>query len=491
LRSTPSKGESEMHEQRRKNVETMRHALVALLSGAVLWAMPAHAQTRFQWPDTSAHVARYSTMEDCLAADERVKESVARRVELTQWRDTIVQNPREALEPQPAAITQTASQCAARFAEAKVDIHDFAPGVKLFLAAGRDSDAAALVARRIAAVPEKHARERGVVVDSAVGFYLDARPKRLEPAEDLLLHRARSSSDRVERLKTYSTLMIATRDAGDTARARRAARWVVDVADSLTLAERQSDEFERLSDGNGGQILVYDALDELTGFKTRMDSLRKSTLAYATLERGNWSLATGERPEALQMPIGVKAAPLAADYWYPASAGSAPRPTPGHTTLIVFLEHTGCIGQGSSDNAAPESQCVARMAEVRRLALRFPTLEIDIVMSTHGQFMYLPPTTPAEEAVLIKNWVDAHQVPGAVLGVTNTQFWRLPEPDSRRIDKDMPNTTHYSFGKSWKVGSGSMFLVDSEGIIADAWRVREEELGQFIEVLLDRQHKGN
>ena len=34
-----------------------------------------------------------------------------------------------------------------------------------------------------------------------------------------------------------------------------------------------------------------------------------------------------------------------------------------------------------------------------------------------------------------------------------------------------------------------MFLVDSEGIIADAWRLREEELGQFIEVLLNREHR--
>jgi hypothetical protein len=284
--------------------------------------------------------------------------------------------------------------------------------------------------------------------------------------------------------------MIATRDAGDTVRAKRAARWVVDVADSLTLAERQSIEFEHLADGNGGQFLVFDALDELTGLKARMDSLKKSTLAYTTLERANWSIATGERPEALQIPLGVKAAPLVAEYWYPASAGSAPRPTPGRPTLIAFFEHNRCIDGPSTADAGPAPQCVARMAELRRLALRFPTLEIDIVMSTHGQFMYMPPTTPAEETLLIKDWVDVHKVPGAVLGVTNTPFWRLPEPDSRRIDKDTPNLTHYSFGKSWRAGSGSMFLVDSDGVIADSWRLREDELGQFIEVLLNRQHKG-
>jgi len=480
-----------MRQQGRMRVgRVVSRGLAALVAAAGVRAMPAQAQTKFQWPDTSARVTQYAHMEDCLAADERVKEGVARREELTVWHDTMPQNPREWLVPQPAEVTKTATQCAARFTEEKVDVHDFAPALKLFLAAGRDSDAAALVERRVAAVPAKSPRDRGIVVDSAVDIYLGARPTRLAAAEELLLHRAKSTTDRVQRLKTYATLLLAARNAGDTVRTVRAAKWIVAIADSLTLADRQSDEFERLFDGNGGQLYVYDALDELTGFKTRMDSLRRSTEAYAKLERANWARATGERLDALKIPIGEKAAPLVADTWYPASAGAAPRPTPGHVALIVFLEHTSCIGQPSSDNAGPSPDCVARFAEIRRIAERFPALEIDFVMSTHGQFMYLPPPTPANEAVLIRDWLDAHHVPRAVLGVTSTPFWRLPPPDDRRIDKEKPNFAHYSFGKSWKVGSGSMFLVDSDGLIADAWRLREEELGQFIQVLLDRQHEG-
>ena len=465
---------------------------LAMLAAGMACAMHATAQTRFQWPDTASQVAHYINMEDCLAANERVKASVMRHDELTVWHDTLPQNPREALEPQPAQVTETAKHCAARFVEPKVDVHDFAPALLLFLAAGRDSDAAALVERRVAVVPPKSTRVRGAVVDSAVDIYLSARPSRLAAAEDLLLHRARASTDRVERLKAYAALLRATRNAGDTARSMRAARWVVDVADSLTVAERQSEAFEKLGDGIGGQLLVYDALDELTGFRTRMDSLRRSTVAYAKLERDNWSRATGERPEALQIPIGEKAAGLTADFWYPGTAASAQRPTRGRTALILFLEHASCIGGDASiGDAGPAAPCVARMSEVRRLAERFPTLEVDIVMSTHGQFMYLPPTAPAAEAALIKEWVDAHHVPGAVLGVTSTPFWRLPDPDSRRVDKDRPNYMGYSFGKSWKVGSGSMFLVDSNGIIANAWRLREDELGQFIEVLTHRTDKAN
>lgn len=469
----------------------LRFALALLAPGAVVCTMSASAQTRFTWPDTSEHVAHYTNMENCLAAAGRVHSSVLRREDLTQWRDTFPQNPRESLEPLPAAVSQTATQCAAQFAEAKVDIHDFAPAMQLFLIAGRDSDVAALVQRRVAAVPAKSSRERGAVVDSAVEMYVSAKPSRLEAAEGLLLHRVHTSTDRVERLNTYATMLRASREAGDTTRTIRVARWLVSIADSLTVAERQSDEYERLLNGMGGDLLVYDAIDELTGLKTRMDSLRKSTAAYAALERGNWSRATGERPEALQMPIGQRATPLTADYWFPANAGSSPRPTPGRIALVLFLEHTNCINQPSNDDAGSTAECASRMAEMRRLAKRFPSVEIDIVMSTHGQYMYLPPTAPAEEATLIKQLVDSYQVQGAVLGVTSTSFWRLPEPDARRIDKPRPNNEHYSFGKSWKVGSGSLFLIDKDGVISDAWRVRENELGRFIETLMQRENKGN
>jgi hypothetical protein len=329
------------------------------------------------------------------------------------------------------------------------------------------------------------------VVDSAVEIYVSARPVRLEAAEALLIQRARTSADRIERLRTYASMLRAARDAGDTIRSVRIAKWLVSIADSLTVAERQSDQYERLFDGMSGDMLVYDAIDEITGLKTRMDSLRKSTAAYAALERGNWSIATGERPEALLLPIGHSASALTADFWYPANAGTPARPTRGRVALVLFLEHTDCITDSSYDDAGPAVQCAGRMAELRRLAKRYPEMEIDIIASTHGQFMYLPPTSSTDEAALIKGMVDSYRVDGAVLGITSTSFWRLPPPDDRRIDKDRPNYTHYSFGKSWKVGSGSMFLVDQDGLIADSWRMREDELGQFIEVLLHRQARGN
>jgi len=469
----------------------MRNTVSIALALIVLAALPASAQTRFQWPDTSSRVASYTHVDACVAANRRVYGAFLRRGALSEWRDTMPYDAHQGLEPLPPEVIQTAKRCAARFDVAKIQPREFSNAMELLLDAGRDSDAAALVEHRLAAIPATNRLERGSIVDTAVTIYSFAKPVRLDAADALLLNRAKTTNDRIERLKTYSTMLLASNNVEDSFHSTRAAKLIMGIADSLTVAERQSDEYERMRDGYGGSLLIYDALEYLIGKKTRMDSLRKSTVAYGALDRGLMSKATGERPEALEMPIAQKAAPLTADVWYPASAASTPHPGRGHASLVLFLEHTGCIVEPSTDNAARIPQCAMRLAEVRRLAQRFPNLEIDIVMSTHGQFMYLPPTAPAEEALLIKQLVDSAHIPGAILGVTTTPFWRLPDPDSRRIDKIVPNNANYSFGKTWRVGSGSMFLVDSDGLIAEAWRLREKELGELIELLMQRQTKGN
>jgi len=475
----------------------MRYTVSIALALSALTAMPASAQTRFQWPDTTVHFSRYRYIEDCLAADARVTASIMRRREGTVWLDTMPPNPHEKLEPQPPLLTQAVSQCAERFAVAKVDPRDYAHAMQLFLAAGRDSDATAIVERRLAAAPVKNAIERGAIVDTAVTLYVSARPSRLASAEDLMLRRAKTSTDRVERLKTYATLLLAATYVGDSARAVRAARLVVGVADSLTVAERQSDAFERMRDGQDGSEYVYEALNVLTGMQTRMDSLRKSTAAYVALERAMWPEIAAGRPDiffltSVPMGVGEHTSALSADFWYPGAASSAPHPGRGHPALVLFLDHTNCIALGSTDDAQFGSFCASRLAEVRRLATRFPKIEIDIVMSTHGNFMYLPPTSPVEEAALIKQLIDSTQIPGAIVGVTSTQFSRLPDPDSRRINKELPNNKHYTFeafGKAMPPASESLFLVDSNGLIVGSSMMPEDEMAQFIQVLLERDGK--
>ena len=75
----------------------------------------------------------------------------------------------------------------ARWAPATAPLAEFAPLFTLYLTANRDADAAALLARRLAAVdPKRGDAERTAVIDSVVRISLDAQPVRLAVAESLL-----------------------------------------------------------------------------------------------------------------------------------------------------------------------------------------------------------------------------------------------------------------------------------------------------------------
>jgi hypothetical protein len=466
-------------------VETARAAVRSLAAMApVLFfsASALSAQTRFEWPDTVVRVASYTSVDECLAATERVRAGIKRRRELTVWPDTFPHDPAEALKPEPALVRETAARCATRFVEPTSNLNDFPLLLALYLAAARDSDAAALVARRLAAVPAKSSFARAAVADSAVEVYLNVRPARVAAAEDILLRRARASTDRIQRLKTYYTLMNAAEGLGDTTRAQRAAKWVVSIADSLTQAERESEAFEQLNNGGGGRMVVYEAVNVLTGLPTILASLRESTAAFVALERGAWAKLSGERPEAIPDPVGQHAPALTADFWFPSEAAHAPRPTPGHVALVVFLNPNECDPTDATGDA-PQG-CASELADLRRLSERFPALEITILVATSGNFMYVQPPPPAEEADLIRQWLESYRVKGAVLGVTSTPFWRLPTPDERRMNHDVPNVTNYSFGKTWRPANGSRVLIDEDGLVINAWY--PAAMAQYIDVLLHR-----
>ncbi len=462
--------------------EPSRQLRIVIAGATLSLAAPAAAQTRFEWPDTTVRVAQYTTVEQCLAATNRVRSGLERRDELTVWRDTLPRDPQEAMKPAPEPVTEIAARCAARFTEATASVNDFAPLLRLYLAAGRDADAAALLTRRFAVLSAKATGERAAVGDSAIDILLAARPARLGAAEKLLLDRVHTTTDRIDRIRLYHKLLRAAREDGDTTRSIRAARWLLATADSLTTAERESEKFEKLDDGQSGKTVVFDAMYELTGVAVMVDSLRHSTAALVGLEQGLWAQVTGERPEALPFPIGEHAPELTAEYWFPSQASSSPRPAPGHVSLIVFLDHVGCLRVTPSGDV--NESCAGVLSTLHRLSERFPALEITVATKTHGSYLYVQPPTPAVEADLVRQWLQSYRVRGAVIAVSSTPFWNLPAPDARRIDKDTPNMTSYSFSKSWDPAGA--FLVDQDGIIVSALGFNEQDISRFTDVLLQR-----
>jgi hypothetical protein len=459
----------------------------------VLLARAGQAQTRFEWPTDTVDVTRYTTPEECLAATRRVKIHAQQWGPV--WADTLAFTPERATAPLPPAVLETARRCSARFVAETAPLADFAPLMTLYLLAGRDGEAAIIVRRRLAAVAATALRERAAVLDSALEGYvyvpfgdasLESQPIRLAAAESLLVALTRLPDTALsvsDRMQSAFQLMRAAMNAGDTAALRRVGQVFVDMRARLSAADRRSPFYEAW-----GGMLSYLALNMMHE-RALLDSLRHSTASYVALKRSYWAQASGERPDALQFPIGETAPAIHGDSWFRGGDTSVARPTKGKLALVVYLDYEcrdvswGCAGD---------------YAALRRLALRYPAVEVTVMARTHGYFSTLAPPTPGEEAGVLRQWWQEYQrLPGA-LAVTYTSFWRLDAPDSRRIDHAVANETRYSFGRSWKLQPGMAFLVDQDGIILDAVKLgvrdsfgipdEETHLGQLIDVLLTKRH---
>jgi len=471
-----------------------RLASHAALYVALTLASSAAAQTRFAWPDTTVDVSKYTTVDLCLAAVSRVREGQIALGRLGVWRDTMPYDVQEPLKPLPAPVGQTAARCAARFDARTAKLTDFSQLMQLYLVADRDADSKVILDRRLNAITTKGTHERIAVEDSAVLIYLNVKPRRLDAAEQLLVARARGGADRLDRMSIYFRLMDAARQAGDTVRSRRVAKWIVAVADSLTQDERESDKFTKMGT-DGGNVVVFAAVLEIVGAKTLTDSLRHSTMAMANLMRTMWSQYTKERPEALPFPLGERAPTITGDYWYPREASGEKHPAPGRVSIVEFVDASHLYGACWNDspwNAIPD-YCTANWYSLRRLSERFPGLDITFVLGTRGDFLHAPPPSPAEEAELYHNWIDPYHIKGAVLSATARPFWNLPEPDGRRVDKPAPNSVAYSFGKSFNSdqgsGLGGRYLVDQDGLIVDVFFNEPATIG-FIDALIQRAKAG-
>ncbi|HEY9425537.1 MAG TPA: hypothetical protein VIR34_00145, partial [Gemmatimonadaceae bacterium] len=372
-----------------------------------------------------------------------------------------------------------ARRCSARIAAAAVPRAEFAATLQLFLLAGRDADARTLVERRLAAVKPSAIGERAAVLDTALRAFLGAevvgdpflhpvlaaRPARIEIADSLLgmfdstLARIPGDSLRAESIGAHARFMSEARDAGDTARATVAARHLVTLAragklESSSVYGRAITEFTR-------------AALELIAWPALLDSLRHGTPAYVARLRSDWAKASGERPESYGrfQPAGSIAPPIEADFWFGRDDGAASRPTRGRVALVVFLDQRRCAAQ----------QCFVAYAALHRLAAKYPELEITLVARTHGYLSQVAPPPPEEEAKLLRrHWLDERRLPGA-LAVHNTDYYRLPEPDERRIERDDPNDERYQFGRTSSNRSPfeRAVLVDRNGVVVDESLLRE------------------
>jgi hypothetical protein len=228
----------------------------------------------------------------------------------------------------------------------------------------------------------------------------------------------------------------------------------------------------------------------VAGEQPILDSLRHSTASYVNLLQSVWAQTTGMRADALPAPLGVRAPNLVGDYWFPPIPAGASRPSHGRVSIVEFLGR--CCGPVWDEANLQGGIHAADLAVLRRLAKRFPDLEITLVTATQGYAWYALMATPADEAEWVNSLVKAENPPpGAELAIATRPFWRLPAPDLRHITTPVANDTSYSFGKRVSIGeTPQAFLLDQDGLLVEVQglaRSDESKLEHLIEALFSRQ----
>jgi hypothetical protein len=454
-------------------------ALLSLATGSI---SPAQAQTRFEW-HSSFKLDQARPIDQCAVIFKRIRDSVKAHL---PPRDTMPWIPGEdVLEAPPPNAVAAAKRCSETITLASVKDRDLLTAIQIFYMAERHSDARTLISRRLAAIPATDSVQRAFVFDTLVQLYAQVRPVPFAEIDPLLdsINALSSSISWDRRGTTYNSVLSLAKLARDTTLAKKAASLIVQLPNSMTEEEKGAGGFF------GSLQVIWQADGYLNDLEIK-DSLRKSTEAYVSLMRARWAMfKTGITPLAAELnskaepkkwtlPIGMEAPPIQGDWWFPAKP-SSPRPTRGKISLITFL----------TSRCYKTSWCLNVEAVVRRLAKRFPELELTIV--SEGTLGFVGPQvfTPEKEAEMqAKWWLDFQRLPG-VLAVQKTPFWRLSPPDNRRIDEYHENSKNYSWG-GFQAPHISSYLIDENGILIlqhDSLREREEELAEYIDILFKRR----
>jgi peroxiredoxin len=501
----------------------MRHArivgaavLATLVSAAGVGAQKPFAA--FELPDTAVDVSRYTTIEECWAAVHRVMGDVAaqrKRLDADNgivWDTVFDGSPDEEIDSVVvSAVAETARRCMARFAEPDtLPLDMYRIVAPLYMHAGWEEKARALVERRLAAVDPDNQTELVAAIDSVVDLYLGRsgpteltiRPPRYDLVDEVVDRYGSLIADRLKRIRLYQRLaewkyQDLLSDTVTERPGRKYMRRMVALLDSLTDAERQRlpEEFNAMlyspEEVTGG-ILALAGL-HMGGFLVVLDSLRSSTAAFVRLARESLATLVGTTPEAIPLPIGEQA-PTLEGLVLCGEESCEPRPRRGRVSVVVFVSpgDNGCIEVIDEPDRMGANLCSMTLNRFRQLQDRFPDLDITIVARSHGYWGYHKEgITPQREAELTRRWIDSFGLERAALVMEETDYWRLPHPDERRIDRETVNARNYSFGGRWPVGERMWFLIDEDGIVVYGEhgidRVNKPLLSALIEALVSRK----
>ncbi len=430
------------------------------------------AQTLFEWPDSRIDVSQYTYIESCSAVSSRVKDSVRARTEMLI--DTLHDTLYNETTPLPPSVVEATRQCLTRFPLNDIPIKDLSLAEELYLIAGLDADANTLFRRHLSTIPVADIEARAKVIWGMAATYVNARPMRLTSAK-MLVNEIETFGTKVsyqDRLGMYSRMM----DAADAVKDTQARHQYGEAG--LALTARVEDEgFEP----NRVAMIRYMSRKFFHSVYRNelMDSLVVSTTAYESLMHALNVKAMGESGADVETGAGRQAPTVVGNFWFPKDASDTKYPRHGTVSLICAGDvQMGALGAGIDEKFR---------AILQRLKHQFPSVDLVLLVSTKGWFGPMEPPTAAQEADIANSVFREYRHLPITLAVTETPFWRVPEPDRRRINEQTENELFYESGYGWAT------LVDDEGLVVKKLWLgspsSEEELEKLITVLSQRKKR--
>lgn len=451
-------------------------AAIPVVTTALSINLPA--QTLFEWPDSQANLAEYSYIDNCASVHKRVLDSIVSDetfIEDTAYRPRMLPHERP---NRPKAI-ESIRECLSRYTPDQITRDYVMLAHAMFLDAHNFEYADQVVRRGLTLIPSTDTSAAALLLDSVVLQTIKAAPFQHRTILEYLsiLDSYGSVYRDFFKARAYTWLLMAARSAGNDSIADQAAKKVLET---VPLAQ-DVDAAEKAALG----ISVAIATRHVMG-REMLETLRTSTSAYGDLIEKGYKQFLGFVPP--DMDSGKEAPILNGDFWYPATASSGQYPATGRVSLVVFIPGTPSISVDT----------YATITAIRRMAQRYPDVDLVLVSNTWGHFGPLEPPDSDHEAKLIDSLMrNFHKLPNSILTVTKGDFIQLQDPDGRRVYLTFPNKDAYMPSALPTATIGvTVFLVDQDRKIVDrvsvtgfeeAWTVK------LIDVLLERNssRKGN
>lgn len=467
------------------------------------------AQTRFTPRDTTPDLSRYNTVEECLAGSNRV--AFSHKKELLHWSDTLELLGGEEFDSLPAPVYQFSYRCLEKFDSKSEPDKLYRLWISLYLKAGNDDAARSIANRKLAASSwrgEDTTAGLENIFNTVIREYTAARPYRSELIEELfdMYLEGPKRPTLLDHLSMLNLHRIRHElRLGDSTSGKSHARRTLLLVDSLGGLK----ENRKFMQKDGPELIA--SLREIIEHNTLMDSLRVSGQAYANFKLSLWENVTGGSKVEFVRVLNEKAKPLSADFLFAengeriATLGDATHesdltestfPALGKVSLVIFL-YGGCQEDSPGNTGKVRTShavtCLAEYSILKRIAKNYPDLSISIVSRTMGYLGQLGPLAPEEEANMLNEWWHKHhQLPGPLL-VTNTQYFRLPGYDRRRIDNPDDNVMKYAFlsyqRDRQEVGNKMIYLIDSDGTVLEMdqlSQLTEKKIKPMLDIITQR-----